>query len=385
MNKDKKNSFCIIDGYSILFQSFYGVKEDLRFNNIPINAIYGALNTTLSIINKFQPNYIVFALDTGGKTFRDDLFLEFSNKQSINKLLELYNINDKINKELELRIRNNNISLEELIIILSISEESIIKFKKTFNVQKLEIRDILLIFFELEENLEITEVESEYKKNRKKVPEEMIPQFAIFEELIEALNIKQFSLSNYEADDIIASLSKRFSSEDLEILIASRDKDLMQLINETTQIYNLTHKKIITKETFYQDFGFDSEYFIEYLSLTGDTSDNIPGVAGIGEKTAKEIIKNYNTVENYLEKTNLKNRQYNLIKNNIELFHLSKSLIKLNCNLNLFRSIEDLKIKFDNRKLRDFIKKYNFQETNLIRNFITNNIDTIDNNSGFLF
>ncbi|MDE3839873.1 DNA polymerase I [Bacillus methanolicus] len=145
---------------------------------------------------------------------------------------------------------------------------------------------------------------SEYKGGRQKTPPELSEQFPFIRELLDAFGIRQYELENYEADDIIGTLSKRAEKEGFQVKVISGDKDLTQLCSEKTTV-GITRKGITDIEEYTPDhikekYGLTPEQIIDMKGLMGDASDNIPGVPGVGEKTAIKLLAEFETVENLL-------------------------------------------------------------------------------------
>jgi DNA polymerase I len=145
---------------------------------------------------------------------------------------------------------------------------------------------------------------SEYKGGRQKTPPELSEQFPFIRELLDAFGIRQYELENYEADDIIGTLSKRAEKEGFSVKVISGDKDLTQLSSEKTTV-GITRKGITdieeyTPEHIKEKYGLTPEQIIDMKGLMGDSSDNIPGVPGVGEKTAIKLLAEFQTVENLL-------------------------------------------------------------------------------------
>jgi DNA polymerase-1 len=203
----------------------------------------------------------------------------------------------------------------------------------------------------------------EYKANRPPVPEEMIPQFPIIREVAEVLHIKSIEKEGYEADDIIATLTKQAEKKGFEVLVVSSDKDLMQLINDNVFVFDVINKKIIDRQAVFDKWGVFPEQLLDVLSFIGDASDNVPGVPSIGEKTAVQLINEYGTLENVVEnvdKITQKSRRES-IKNNLDKLYLSKDLITLYEDVELDVTLDDLLYKnFDAKKFKDFLTKMEF-------------------------
>ncbi len=183
----------------------------------------------------------------------------------------------------------------------------------------------------------------EYKKNRPPVPEELISQFALAREVVDALNITKLEIAGFEADDIIASVAKRAISEEEEVIIVSGDKDLAQLMDTGVKIYDPIKAKIISSEDIYTKFGVEPKYIRDFLALTGDSSDNIPGVPGFGPKTAAELINQFGNFENLCNNYHhiKSERKRNIFRDHVDQAKLSYELVGLASDMNLKFSIKD--------------------------------------------
>lgn len=145
---------------------------------------------------------------------------------------------------------------------------------------------------------------TEYKGGRQKTPPELSEQFSFIRELLDAFNIKRFEVENYEADDIIGTLAKQAEKEDWEVKVISGDKDLLQLVSDKITV-DLTRKGISNVDTYNlelvkEKYGLTPNQIIDMKGLMGDSSDNIPGVPGVGEKTAIKLLKEFGSVESVL-------------------------------------------------------------------------------------
>ena len=146
------------------------------------------------------------------------------------------------------------------------------------------------------------EIYSEYKANRSEPPDDLVPQFARIEELIRAFDIHSYRQSGIEADDLIATLTKRWCdlSPDHHVVIVTSDKDLMQLVDAQVKTWDTMKNKFFTPVEVEEKFGVKPEQVRDYLALLGDSSDNIPGVPGIGPKNASELLKEFKTLDGVL-------------------------------------------------------------------------------------
>jgi 5'-3' exonuclease len=139
---------------------------------------------------------------------------------------------------------------------------------------------------------------AEYKANRPEAPPDLIPQFPYFRKVLDALNLPLLELPGYEADDIIATLCERLCGQGCELVVVSSDKDLMQLVTDSIKLLDSAKDLWIGRDEVREKFGVTPEQVIEVMGLMGDAVDNIPGVKGIGEKTAIALIQQFQTLEN---------------------------------------------------------------------------------------
>tara|TARA_B100000579_G_scaffold350500_1_gene304323 strand:- start:2661 stop:5432 length:2772 start_codon:yes stop_codon:yes gene_type:complete len=207
------------------------------------------------------------------------------------------------------------------------------------------------------------EIYSEYKANRDDAPEDLVPQFDFIRKSVEAFNLPSIELINYEADDLIATYSEQIINNGGKVTIVSSDKDLMQLYNKKIRIYDPMKNKFISNEDVEKKFGVSPEKVIDVQALAGDSSDNVPGVPGIGVKTAAELINKYKTLENLLN--NAKNirqnkRRETLIKNQDKAI-LSKKLVTLKKDVPVKNKITEFILKeIDKEKLYNFLREMEF-------------------------
>jgi DNA polymerase-1 len=146
------------------------------------------------------------------------------------------------------------------------------------------------------------EIDPTYKAHRPPMPEDMAIQLPYIHRLVEALNIPRLSLAGYEADDILGTLAQRFEGECYEVILVTGDKDLCQLVTEHTTLLDTMKDQRTGIAEVKERFGVEPERVIEILGLMGDTSDNIPGVPGVGEKTAKRLITEFGSIEDVLDR-----------------------------------------------------------------------------------
>ena len=183
----------------------------------------------------------------------------------------------------------------------------------------------------------------EYKANRLKVPEELLAQVPVVKEVVDALGVPRIEVPGAEADDIIGTLSRLAEERGMEVVIISSDKDLYQLVSKKVRIRDGLKERTVGVEQVLETFGVGPERVAELLALAGDPSDNIPGVPGIGEKTASGLIREFGTVENLLAHTDrLKGKQRERIEKNAEMARLCRQLAEIDRNVPLPWGIDEL-------------------------------------------
>ena len=207
------------------------------------------------------------------------------------------------------------------------------------------------------------EIYSEYKGNRSEAPDDLIPQFEYIRQSVKAFNLPSIELINYEADDLIATYVEKILDLGAKVTIVSSDKDLMQLYKKGVRIYDPMKNKFINQDDVHNKFGVTPEKVIDVQSLAGDSTDNVPGVPGIGVKTAAELINQYGTLENLLKnasKIKQNKRRETLINNKDEAI-ISKKLVTLKKDVPVKNKIEEFKLKsVDQEKLYTFLREMEF-------------------------
>jgi 5'-3' exonuclease len=183
----------------------------------------------------------------------------------------------------------------------------------------------------------------EYKANRLKVPEDLLAQIPVVKDVIDALGVQRIEVPGAEADDIIGTLSRLAEEKGMEVVIVSSDKDLYQLVSRKVRIRDGLKEKTVGEEEVRETFGVGPGQVAELLALSGDPSDNVPGVPGIGEKTASGLIREFGTVENLLANTgSLKGKQREKIEKNAEIARLCRQLAEIDRNVPVRQGIDEL-------------------------------------------
>ena len=236
----------IIDTFGFLFRSYFALPPLKSKSGFPTGMITGFMNFIASIGKDFQTDYLIFALDSKGDSFRK----------------EIYNA---------------------------------------------------------------------YKAHRPEAPEDLRVQLPVVIDLIEKMGFIVASKVGYEADDIIASLCLDAKKNGILVQIVSHDKDLYQLIDETTFMFDPINRKKVTNDECFTKYGVHASQFVDYQALLGDSADNVPGVKGVGAKTAMSLISEFGTIENLYENIDKveKPRWKSLLLENKEMAFISKQLVTL--------------------------------------------------------
>jgi len=207
------------------------------------------------------------------------------------------------------------------------------------------------------------EIYKDYKANRSEAPEDLAPQFEYIRKSVEAFNLPSVELINYEADDLIATYVKQIVNLGAKVTIISSDKDLMQLVSNKVRLYDPMKSKILGEKEVLEKFGVKPNQVIDVQSLAGDSSDNIPGVPGIGIKTASELINKYKTLDVLLKKAAeipQKKRRETLMTNKDKAI-LSRQLVTLKDNVPVQNELSSFILKDVKKdKLYNFLREMEF-------------------------
>lgn len=208
----------------------------------------------------------------------------------------------------------------------------------------------------------------EYKGGRQKTPPELSEQFSLVKELLDAFQIPHYQLEQYEADDIIGTLSAQGKEKKWDVTVISGDKDMLQLVSEHVTV-SVTKKGISQVEKYTPAYMVEKmeitpEQVIDLKALMGDNSDNIPGVPGVGEKTATKLLKQYETLEevyNHVDEVSGKKLKENLITYKDDAY-MSKQLVTIKCDSPVTITIEDIPFEgYQQNKVSTFFKELGFQ------------------------
>ena len=207
------------------------------------------------------------------------------------------------------------------------------------------------------------EIYADYKANRPEPPEDLVPQFPLVREATRAFNTPCIEIDGYEADDIIATYARRAEEQGGEVVIISSDKDLMQLVSDRVTMFDTMKNRKIGREEVVEKFGLGPEHVIDIQALAGDSTDNVPGVPGIGVKTVAQLIEDFGDLETLLaraEEIKQKKRRENLVEF-AEQARISKELVTLKTDTPVAEAIDDFVLRpIDREKLLAFLKEMEF-------------------------
>ncbi|MCT4635509.1 MAG: DNA polymerase I [Rickettsiales bacterium] len=300
MTKENQH-LVLIDGYGFVFRAFHAFPPLRREDGTPVGAIFGFTSMLSKVLLEFTCSHLAVVLDSGGKTFRHDIF-------------------------------------------------------------------------------------PEYKSHRPPAPEDLIPQFPLVRKAVSSLNIDILEQKGYEADDLIATFAKDASNKGMKVTVISSDKDLMQLIDDNISLYDPIKSKYIKATQVEDKFSVRPDQIIDILALIGDSADYIPGVPGIGPKTASELLNKYNSLDGIyqsMDEIPSSKRKQSLIDNK-ELAYLSQKLVVLEDQVPTENSLDDLRIKISHvDQFKDFLHEQNFNSLysradKICQNFNHQNIEYHD-------
>ena len=257
-----------------------------------------------------------------------------------------------------------------------------------FKIQEDISPDYIAVAFDLKGPTKRHKIYTEYKANRHGMPEELATQMPIIKDILRAMNIKIMEKQGYEGDDILGTLSKIAEDKGIDVTILSGDRDTFQLTSDKVTVriprtkMGKTETEDYNKDRVIEEYGIEPYQLIDVKGLMGDKSDNIPGVPGVGEVTALNLIKQYKTLENLYNEVetnakllDIKGKLKEKLIENKELAFLSKELGKIDRSVPLEEMLEDLKVQEWNKlevynlfkylRFNRFIDRFNMQEDNL--------------------
>lgn len=200
-----------------------------------------------------------------------------------------------------------------------------------------------------------TDMYDGYKANRPDAPIELVPQFDLAKEIVEAFDVPNIGLAGYEADDCIGTIAKSFG-EKAKVNILTGDQDILQLLDEHISVVLMQkgygNYLVHTKDTFFEEKGIHPRQMIDLKAFMGDASDNYPGVKGIGEKTALKLLQAYEHIEGVLANLDqLTKGQRTKIEQDLEMLHLSRQLAEIKCDVPITCALDESYFQLDREKV----------------------------------
>lgn len=224
----------------------------------------------------------------------------------------------------------------------------------------------------------------QYKANRPPTPDELSEQFIYIKEILKAFDIKHYELEGYEADDIAGTISKKLNLNGYNVYLLSGDKDYLQLVNDKTKLLytkkGVSELAVYDTETIMDEMGINPRQIVDLKALMGDKSDNIPGIVGVGEKTALKLLYKFENVENLYENQDLlkPNKTNQRIKDGKEIVFISKELARIDTDVPIIFDYIDIALKeFDENKLSEVLGKYELNS--IIQRLNLKELDNVNN------
>jgi DNA polymerase-1 len=207
-----------------------------------------------------------------------------------------------------------------------------------------------------------SDIYAEYKAHRPPMPDDLPAQIDRIEGILEAMNIPVLRLDGFEADDIIGTLAKRAGADGYDCLVCSKDKDILQLLDEHTSTFDIKTDTVMDVRAMIEKKGVTPEQFIDCLALQGDTSDNVPGIPDVGPKTALDWIRKYGSLDNLYEHVNeIKGKRGDNLRKFRDQAILSKELVTIDCDVPIEVNYDEFALKkFDNAKLKEIFSELGF-------------------------
>ena len=214
-----------------------------------------------------------------------------------------------------------------------------------------------------------TDIYEKYKANRGDPPEELIPQFDLVKEAVDIFNIPNVGIENYEADDIIGTLARKYQNE-AEVIILTGDLDMLQLVDDNVSVAimrkGLSNYEVFNKINFLEKKGILPEQIVEFKGLTGDSADNYPGIKGIGEKTALKLLTKYKTMDDILLNLNEHTKGIQTkLTTDLDNFKISKQLAQIKSDLELELELDSAIWEFDKNNLNANLERIGIRPMNL--------------------
>ena len=223
--------------------------------------------------------------------------------------------------------------------------------------------DGVVVSFDSPELTERHRIFKEYKAHRPETPNELVQQLPYIRETINAFNIRIFEVPGYEADDLIGTIAKEAAGKGVDVFIVTADKDMLQLVDRNIKVYDAAKDRILDEGYVKGKFGVGPDRVTEFMALTGDAVDNIPGIKGVGEKTARELLTNFKSLNEILEHPELikKEKLRSLITDNADIARLSQRLATIDIAVPIDIDIKEFALKEpDWLRLLPLFKEFEF-------------------------
>ena len=257
---------------------------------------------------------------------------------------------------------------------------AVLGFTKTLlKVLREEAPEYMAVVFDTHAPTFRHKIYSEYKATRKKTPEELVAQMPVIHEVVDALGITVVEKDGYEADDLIGTLARCGEKAGMDVVVISGDKDLLQLVSAHTSVYDPQGKNPpCTAENIHERVGLGADKIVDVMALWGDSSDNVPGVPGIGEKSAKELISKYGSLERVYERiTEIKGKRGEALRENREVAFLSRELVSIDTDVSLALELEECRFReVDAASIIPIFRRLNFQS--LLKEFTRSQKEAVD-------
>ncbi len=271
-------TFLIIDGNNLFYRAFYALPRLTAPDGTPTGATFGFVKMLGSMLEKFEPEFVVVVFDAPGKTFREELF-------------------------------------------------------------------------------------EAYKETRQKMPEDMSLQLPAIKEILRLRGIPVLEVEGVEADDVIGKLAREGRKKELEVVIVSSDKDLCQLIGDGVKMYDSLKDRFIDEKYVVDKYGVTPDRIVDLIALAGDQSDNIPGVPGIGEKTAASLLREYGSLDGLLRNLDfVKGKRGQLLRENVDRILVSRDLARIRDDVDIPLEVREFRIGEDDEgRLREIFSRLGFK------------------------
>ncbi|GHT31172.1 DNA polymerase I [Planctomycetales bacterium] len=223
--------------------------------------------------------------------------------------------------------------------------------------------DYLLCCFDMPHLTFRHEIYPEYKANRSAMPDDLRPQIDTAREILEAMGVKALGINGFEADDLMATLARQTAELGGQCILVTSDKDCRQLLNDNVSLFNLRKQNIYNSAQVMTDWGISPEQVVDFQSLVGDSTDNVPGVAGIGAKTAAELLNKFGSLDNiYSNIPKITGKQAEKLRTGKDSAYLSKKLVQLRNDVQVSVDWEHSAYQgYDSEKLRILFQRFGFK------------------------